>query len=159
MTTGTHMPRLHQETLRVSEWVLGIVAAITAVIGVAILVLPDDQYVGLGGQQFSWRVGDLSPWWGYGLLFGGVVLGAVTVLLLRRDRHVTAADEKQTGMADLAVHATAFVLANALLWAQDFALGDGLNYAYWATIPWAVGLAAHAYAVLAERRKERPGPG
>lgn len=158
MTTGTHLPRLHHETLRVSEWVLGIMAAIAAAMGFAILLLPDDQYVGLGGQQFSWRVGDLSPWWGYGLLAGGVVLGAVTALLVRRDRHFPAADEKHSGMADLALHATAFILVNALLWAQDFALGDGLNYAYWATIPWAVGLAFHAYAALTERRKERAAP-
>ena len=156
----THVPRLHHETLRVSEWVLGILAAIAAVMGVAIMVLPDDEYVGLGGQQFSWRVGDLSPWWGYGLLAGGVVLGIVSVLLVRRDHQdLTPAEEQHSGMADLAVHATAFVGVNAFLWAQDLALGDGLNYAYWATIPWAVGLAFHAYAVFAERRRERLGTG
>lgn len=158
MTTGTHLPRLHHETLRVSEWVLGIIAAIAAVMGVALMALPDDQYVGLGGQQFSWRVGDLSPWWGYGLLAGGVVLGLVAVMFLQRDRH-HAAEEPRSGMADLTVHATAFVLVNAFLWAQDFALGDGLNYAYWATIPWAAGLAFHAYAAFAERRRERAGTG
>jgi hypothetical protein len=37
-----------------------------------------------------------------------------------------------------------FPPVNAFVWIQDFAIGGGLDYAYWVTIPWAIGLAIHA---------------
>ena len=37
------------------------------------------------------------------------------------------------------------MVVNALIWAQDLAMGGGV-YAYWVTVPWAVGLTAHAIA-------------
>jgi hypothetical protein len=50
-------------------------------------------------------------------------------------------------------HGVIFVLVNAFLWLQDIALGGGVDYAYWVTIPWGVGLAAQIVAVSrAERR-------
>lgn len=33
---------------------------------------------------------------------------------------------------------------NAFIWIQDIAIGGGVSYAYWITIPWGIGLAIHA---------------
>jgi hypothetical protein len=137
---------------------LAALAVIALAVGVVILVAGDDEYVGLGGDV-SWRVGDLSPWWGYGLLAAGVAFLLATLALVRRDRAHAGETSVRSGTTDLLIHAGVFVLVNGLLWTQDILLGNGLNYAYWATIPWAVGLAFHAYAALAERRRERAGTG
>ena len=47
--------------------------------------------------------------------------------------------------SELLWHVGIFVVVNALIWAQDLAMGGGV-YAYWVTVPWAVGLGAHAIA-------------
>jgi 2TM domain len=138
---------------RVTEWVLGVVGAISAFVGLFVLFGPDDQYVGLGGDA-SWRVGEVAPAWGAGLLIGGLAALAVALGLVVRDRHVARepGGERESGWPDVAVHAVVFVLVNAFLWAQDLALGGGLTYAYWVTIPWGIGLAVH---VLTEVRASR----
>lgn len=144
-----HAMSFRQGTLRVSEWVLGIVGAVAAFLGFFVLVGGEDQYVGLGGEA-SWRVGDIAPAWGYSLLAGGLALVVVAVLLATRDRRIgrTRGGAARSSRADLLVHATVFTLVNAFLWIQDIAAGDGLNYAYWVTIPWAFGLAMHAVTEL-----------
>lgn len=127
-----------------AEWLLGILGGIGAFLGVFILLADDDQHVGIGGD-WSWRVGDISSAWAYGLLIGGglLLLGALVMLILGRDRAVqaTAADRDQ---AALWWHTGIFVAVNAFIWVQDIAIGGGVNYAYWITIPWAIGLAIHA---------------
>ena len=53
-------------------WILGIGGTIAVFMGLFILVASEDQYVGIGGD-WSWRVGDITPEWGIGLLIGGIV--------------------------------------------------------------------------------------
>lgn len=132
--------------LKVSEGVLAVLGAVGAFMGVFILFAGDDQYVGLGGEA-SWRVGDLSVAWGYGLAAGGLAVLLLAVALYRRDRHRGVVGQP-SGRADLAVHATVFVLVNAFLWIQDAAIGGGIDYAWWITIPWGIGLGIHAIVAL-----------
>lgn len=65
------------------------------------------------------------------------------------------ARKRAKDLSALLWHAGVFVLVNAFLWIQDIAAGGGLEYAYWTTIPWALGLGFHALAYfLGERRLE-----
>lgn len=141
-------------TLRVGEWLLAVFGAIAAFLGGFVLLASGDQSVGLGGD-YSWTVAELGDSWGYGLLAGGIVALIAAGLLLRYDRHEGYPHE-YTPTGVFVGHAIAFVLVNALLWAQDLALGEGLNYAYWVTIAWGVGLALHAYATFAQRGHSPP---
>jgi hypothetical protein len=134
--------------LRVSETVLAIVGATAVFLGAFILLAGDDQYVGLGGDA-SWRVGDIALAWGIGLLVVGIVVALADAALVRWDRHRPASDARSTAGADVAVHAAVFVLVNAIVWLQDIALGGGVNYAWWLTVPWGIGLAIHAYSAFA----------
>lgn len=154
--TDRHIPGVQWQPTRVSEWMFAILGMISLAVGTVVLVAGDDEYVGLGGDV-SWRVGDLSPWWGYGLLAAGAAFVLAALALVRRDRMHAAAGETsaRSNTTDLLIHTGAFVLVNGLLWAQDIALGDGLNYAFWATIPWAIGLAFQAYGTLRERNRQR----
>ena len=43
-------------------------------------------------------------------------------------------------------HSAAFVIVNLFMWALDWVTGNGIEWAYWVTIPWAIGLAFHAAA-------------
>lgn len=49
-------------------------------------------------------------------------------------------------------HVAAFVVVNSFLWVLDFITGGGLDWAYWATIPWSVGLAMHYMAYVVSER-------
>jgi hypothetical protein len=127
-----------------AEWFLGIVGGISTFLGLFILFADADQYVGIGGDM-SWRVGDISSAWAYGLLAGGVVLLAIALTMVyfaRGGQHRT----ESTDLTDLVWHAGIFLVVNAFLWAQDIIVGGGLEYAYWTTIPWAIGLVIHAGA-------------
>ena len=46
----------------------------------------------------------------------------------------------------LMLHIAVFVIVNAFLWGIDIAGGDGVNWAYWVTISWGIGLAFHVAA-------------
>lgn len=146
---------VRRASFRVSAWVLAGLGAVAAAVGAVILFAGDDEYVGLGGPTTSWRVGDLSPAWGYGLIAAGVVAVAVAVALGLNSRSTAGehAAQPASPWADWFLHATIFLVVNAFLWIQDIALGDGLNYAYWATIPWAIGLTAHAFACYTGQRE------
>jgi hypothetical protein len=133
--------------MRVSETVLAILGGIAVFLGAFILLAGDDQYVGLGGEA-SWRVGDVALAWGIGLLVTGVVVALLDTALVRWDRTHVVSDVRTSARTDFAVHATVFVLVNAIVWLQDIALGGGVNYAWWLTIPWGIGLAYHAYAAF-----------
>ncbi|MGB5381388.1 MAG: 2TM domain-containing protein [Acidimicrobiia bacterium] len=135
-----------------TEWLLGIVGGIGAFLGLFILFAGDDEYVGIGGD-WSWRVGEVSTTWAYGLLIGGglLVLAALVMVVSGRDRpaHTSAGDRDRAG---LWWHVGIFVAVNTFIWVQDIAIGDGVNYAYWITIPWAIGLAIHTATYRHTRR-------
>lgn len=125
-----------------AEWFLGIVGGISTFLGLFILLADADQYVGIGGD-LSWRVGDISSAWAYGLLVGGVLFLAIALAMVyygRGGEHRT----ESTDATDLIWHAGIFLVVNAFLWAQDIIVGGGLEYAYWTTIPWGIGLLVHA---------------
>lgn len=137
-------------------WVLGVVGGVGVLLGGVILLAGKDEYVGIGGD-FSWRVGDIDPVWGAGFLVGGaalVLVGLGLVIVGARAPHAATYD---TALRDLLVHAIAFAVVNAFLWAQDIAIGGGLEYAYWVTIPWGIGLAIHALAYYLSVHGQRPG--
>jgi hypothetical protein len=56
------------------------------------------------------------------------------------------AQKRVKDFSDLMWHVAVYVIVNAFLWIMDFAQGGGLEWAYWATIPWGIGLAFHAAA-------------
>ncbi len=138
------------------EWLFGIVGGIATFLGLFILFADGDQWIGIGGD-LSWRVGDISSAWAYGLLAGGLglLILALGMTFLGRPVGASRARTVSTGFTDLYWHAGLFVAVNAFLWLQDIALGDGLNYAFWATIPWGIGLAIHAFVLSSQRRQAR----
>ena len=136
---------------RVTEWALGIFGAIAAFIGAFILLAGENQYVGLGGD-LSWRVGAIGPGWGYGLLAAGVLLLVGAASLVVWERRHPQASEQLSDRAALVTHIIVFVLVNGFLWLQDIVADGSLDYAYWATIPWGIGLTAHIVAYVSERR-------
>lgn len=121
------------------------VGGVAAFLGLFILFGNDDQSVGLGGD-FAWTVGEISSAWAYGLLAVGVVGLAVAAAMTVAGRRMGPVTT--TPLQELLFHTGVFVLVNGYLWAQDFALGSGLDYAHYATIPWTVGLLAHAATVF-----------
>ncbi|MEN8041362.1 MAG: hypothetical protein ABFR95_07655 [Actinomycetota bacterium] len=131
-----------------TEWLLGIVGGIAAFLGLFILFAGEEQYVGIGGD-WSWRVGEISTAWTYGLLVGGglLLIGAIFMVVVGRDR-VDRDHGADRALAGLLWHGGIFLAVNAFIWLQDIAIGGGLEYAYWVTIPWAVGLAVHASMFL-----------
>ncbi len=136
---------------RIAEWVLGILGGIAAFMGLFILYAGENQYIGIAGD-LTWRVGDIESVWGYGFVIGGAVLllGAFVLLLWERNHpHVYAEQSERTG---LVTHIVVFVLVNGFLWLQDIVAGGGLEYAYWVTIPWGLGLVAHVVTYLSTGR-------
>lgn len=129
-------------------WLVTMAGGVATFLGLFILFGGDDQSVGLGGE-FAWTVGEISSTWAYGLLILGVVGLAVaaTMTVVGRRMGPTITTPPQ----DLMFHTGVFILVNAFLWAQDYALGSGLDYAHYATIPWTVGLLAHAVTVFGSR--------
>lgn len=144
---------------RFTEWLLGIVGGIGVFLGLFILFAGESEYVGIGGD-WSWRVGDISSAWMYGLLIGGGVLLLTSLVMVFYGRNRPAVTRMSNrALADLVWHFGIFLAVNAYIWVQDFAIGGGLDYAYWVTIPWAVGLAIHAIAYLSSRdRRENKTP-
>lgn len=54
-------------------------------------------------------------------------------------------------------HLASFAIINLFLWGLDWVTGNGIEWAYWVTVPWAVGLAFHAAAYFIDdsRAEER----
>jgi hypothetical protein len=141
----------------VSGWTIGILGGIGAFVGLVVLFADKDQYVGFGGD-LSWRVGDIDPAWGYGLLIGGAALVVVAIWLLAIAARTPRAAAQPSALRDLLVHATVFVVVNAFIWLQDIGMGGGVEYAYLVTIPWGIGLAIHALAYYRGRGSQPTGP-
>lgn len=140
---------------RFIEWLFGIVGAIGLFLGLFILLANDNQYVGVGGD-WSWRVGDVSSAWTYGLLVGGgVLLCAALVMIVLGTNRSSASRHGNKALADLWWHVGIFTTVNAFIWVQDFAIGGGLDYALWVTIPWAAALGIHAFAYLYAQERDR----
>ena len=59
-------------------------------------------------------------------------------------------------ISELIWHTGAFVVVNAFVWIQDIAIGGGVDYAYWLTIPWGIGLTVHALVVYGHHRPGGP---
>lgn len=51
-----------------------------------------------------------------------------------------------------AVHVIVYVAVNAGIWLIDIAEGGGVDWAYWTTIPWGVGVAVHGIVLVLELR-------
>lgn len=141
---------------RLTEWLLGIVGGISAFLGLFILFADADQYVGVGGD-LSWRVGDISSAWMYGLLIGGGLLLLIALgMVVYGWGRAKEAPTHSEGIADLIWHAGIFLVVNAFIWLQDIAIGGGVEYAYWVTIPWAIGLVIHGFTYfLSDERAQR----
>lgn len=145
---------------KAAEWLLGVFGAVALFLGLFTAFGPADEYIGIGGD-WSWRVGDVSDGWIYGMVALGamLLLGLGWMMLAGRQREAI----EPTPFEDLVWHAGVFTLVNAFVWAQDLALGSGLDYALWLTIPWAIGLGLHAYAASRTRPElptiEDPVPG
>lgn len=60
------------------------------------------------------------------------------------------AQQRVDDRAALIWHAAIFVLVNMFIWIQDVVSG-GVDYAYWVTAPWALGLAFHAISYNLDR--------
>jgi len=129
-----------------AEWALGIVGGISLFIGLFTLFAGDESSIGLGGD-WTWQVGEIATAWKYIFVTGGAMLVAiaVTMALLGRKR-VRPAARIDAELSNLVWHAGIFLAVNAFIWLQDIALGGGIDYALYATIPWGIGLAAHAIA-------------
>jgi hypothetical protein len=140
----------------ISGWLLGEVGGIGVLLGGFILVASEDQYVGIGGD-LSWRVGDIDPIVAVGLVLGGFALALAGLRLVIVGSRAPRPAVQDTGLRDLALHAVAFTIVNAFLWIQDIAIGGGLEYAYWVTIPWGIGLAIHALVYFVNPHGQRPG--
>ncbi|MDH4118008.1 MAG: 2TM domain-containing protein [Acidimicrobiia bacterium] len=134
----------------VIQWLLGIVGGIAAFLGFFVAFGPQDEFIGLGGDV-SWQVGEVTDTWMYTLMIGGLVLLAAAVYMAVVGRNRVRVPS--TPFTDLMLHLGIFVAVNAFVWFQDFALGEGLDYALWVTIPWAIGLAAHAWVYFAAEQK------
>lgn len=136
------------------QWFSGIVGGLAAFLGLFILFGPVDEYVGLGGD-LSWRVGDIADAWMYGLLIAGAALLLICLSMLVAGRRRVSMPS--TTRSDLLVHFGVFLVVNAFIWIQDFAIGGGLDYAYWTTIPWGAALAIHAaYVAGAASARQMP---
>lgn len=129
-------------------WLVTMLGGVATFLGLFILFGDEDQSVGLGGD-FAWTVGEISSTWAYGLLTAGIVGLAVAATMTVTGRRMGPV--RTTPLEDLAFHTGVFVLVNAFLWAQDYALGSGLDYAHYVTIPWTVGLLAHAATAFKAR--------
>jgi protein-S-isoprenylcysteine O-methyltransferase Ste14 len=135
-----------------AEWLLGIVGGIGVFLGFFTLFASDDSSIGLGGD-WSWEVGEISPSVAYGLLIGGAILLGAAVAMIVMGRHrvrQTAIGDR--ALSDLLWHAGIFLVVNAFIWAQDIAMGGGVDYAFWITIPWGIGLTIHAATFFQSRR-------
>jgi hypothetical protein len=150
-TALTHDTSGKRAAFAVTRWVLTVVGGISAFMGGFILLGGDDQYVGLGGD-ISWRVGDIDPIWGWGLLLVGALFFVVGIQLLISNRGTAAEDTVDSARTDLIAHAFIFVLVNGFLWLQNYVVSGGIDYVLWVTIPWAIGLGVQAIGYFARKR-------
>lgn len=81
----------------------------------------------------------------------------ITLAMAVRDRRRPKVRRPQSEFAGLMWHMGIFVVVNAFLWTQDIVQGGGLEYAYWATIPWGVGIIIHTLTYIFAGRRADEG--
>lgn len=157
MTSRHEVPRevRRRSGWTASGWFLGIIGGIAAFLGLFVLFAGDDQSIGLGGD-LSWQVSEVSTAWTYGLLIGGGLLLLAALVMVMFGGRDEAAPSHASDLTELLWHAGIFVVVNAFIWAQDIAIGGGVEYAYWVTIPWGIGLAIHAVTFYWTGRETEP---
>jgi hypothetical protein len=87
---------------QISEWVLGILGVVSTFVGAFILVGPENCCV-VRYPSLYWRVGDIDPAWGYGLLVGGILALLATVALVVRGARQADKSNGQTDVTSLGV--------------------------------------------------------
>jgi hypothetical protein len=129
---------------------LTILGAITTLLGFFVMFGNESSSIGLGGA-WSWEVGEIPDGWMFSLLVAGGVLliGALVLALAGRNRTRV----ESSPLSNLVQHAVIFTVVNAFIWMQAYALEDGLDYAYWVTVPWGIGLVIHIATYRASRSK------
>ena len=58
------------------------------------------------------------------------------------------AEKRVKEFTDVMWHLATFVIVNGFLWAIDLYQGGGVNWAFWVTISWGIGLAFHVAAYM-----------
>jgi len=61
-----------------------------------------------------------------------------------------AAEKRTDDLIGFFVHAMVYVVVNAGIWLTDIVAGGGVEWAYWVTIPWGIGLTIHTLVLLFE---------
>jgi hypothetical protein len=145
MSQDTTLERRRGMGWKAAWWLCLIVGGVATLDGLFILFGPEDEYVGVGGD-LAWRVGDISSAWMFGLLIVGIGLLAGWLAMIVAGRRMGPVETTPRG--EFLFHAGAFIIVNAYLWIQDFAVGSGLDYAYVTTVLWGIGLAFHAWQAL-----------
>lgn len=58
------------------------------------------------------------------------------------------AEKRAKEYTDVLWHVATYIIVNIFLWGIDIVGGDGVNWAYWVTIGWGVGLGFHVASYL-----------
>ena len=61
------------------------------------------------------------------------------------------ARKRVNDLIGILIHVVVFALVNTFLWIQDIAGGGGVDWAYWTTVPWGIGLMIHAIVFFFSR--------
>lgn len=68
------------------------------------------------------------------------------------DQLEARARKRAKDLTDVIWHAGTFVIINVFLWALDVITTPGVQWAYWITITWGIGLAFHVLSWMVEGR-------
>jgi hypothetical protein len=83
--------------------------------------------------------------------------GEVPVSVTAQSTPEERARKRAKERTDVMWHVAAFVVINILLWVIDIGQGGGIDWAFWPTIGWGVGLAFHvaSYVIDVSGMEER----
>ena len=62
------------------------------------------------------------------------------------------ARQRVKNFTDVMWHAATYLIVNGFLWAIDIIQGGGVNWAYWVSVAWGIGLAFHIAAYMLDER-------
>ena len=62
------------------------------------------------------------------------------------------AQERVKNFTDAMWHLATFIIINGFLWTLDIIGGGGVNWAFWVTLSWGIGLAFHLAAYFLDER-------